>query len=86
MSVRVPKYRLHKATGQALVEIRGHRTYLGKYDSPSSHECSRQLIAEFMSEATRGRQRLSGQSATKSLRLRVRTCQRSSRTWFGCSG
>lgn len=49
MSVRVPKYRLHKATGQALVEIRGHRTYLGKYDSPSSHERYRQIIAEFMS-------------------------------------
>lgn len=49
MSVRVPKYRLHKATGQSLVEIRGRRTYLGKYDSPSSHERYRQLIAEFMS-------------------------------------
>src|SRR5688572_4897499 len=49
MSVRVPKYRLHKATGQALVEIRGRRTYLGKYDSPSSHERYRQIIAEFMS-------------------------------------
>jgi hypothetical protein len=46
MSVRVPKYRLHKATGQALVEIRGQRTYLGKY---SSHERYRQIIAEFMS-------------------------------------
>lgn len=51
MSVRVPKYRLHKATGQALVEIRGHRTYLGKYDSPSSHERYRQIIAEFLSAA-----------------------------------
>jgi integrase len=49
MSVRVPKYRLHKATGQALVEIRGRRTYLGKYDSPSSHERYRQIIAELMS-------------------------------------
>lgn len=49
MSVRVSKYRLHKATGQALVEIRGHRIYLGKYDSPSSHERYRQIIAEFMS-------------------------------------
>lgn len=49
MSIRVPKYRLHKATGQALVEIRGHRTYLGKYDSPSSHERYRQMIAELMS-------------------------------------
>ncbi len=49
MSVRAPKYRLHKATGQALVEIRGQRTYLGKYDSSSSHERYRQIIAELMS-------------------------------------
>ena len=49
MSVRDPKYRLHKATGTALVEIHGQRTYLGKYDSPSSHERYRQIIAEFMS-------------------------------------
>lgn len=34
MSVRVPKYRLHKATGQALVEIRGRRTYLASTTAP----------------------------------------------------
>ena len=30
MSVRIPKYRLHKASGQALVAINGRRIYLGK--------------------------------------------------------
>ena len=49
MSVRVPKYRLHKPTGQALVEIRGQRIYLGKHGSPASHEKYRRLIAELMS-------------------------------------
>ena len=33
-SVRVPKYRHHKPTGQALVEIKSRRIYLGPYDRP----------------------------------------------------
>ena len=48
-SLRVPKYRRHKASGQALVEIRGKRIYLGKFGSPQSKEKYRQIIAEFMS-------------------------------------
>lgn len=32
----VPKYCLHKATGQAYVKIKGRRIYLGKYASPES--------------------------------------------------
>ena len=49
MSVRIPKYRHHKPSGQALVQIRGHRTYLGKYGSEESKEKYRRLIAEFVS-------------------------------------
>jgi hypothetical protein len=48
MTVRVPKYRLHKPTGQALVEIRGRRVYLGRHNSPASQEKYRRLIAELM--------------------------------------
>jgi hypothetical protein len=49
MSIRVPKYRLHRASNQALVEIHGRRIYLGKYDSPESREKYRELIARLMS-------------------------------------
>ena len=49
MSVRVPKYRHHKGSGQALVQINRERTYLGVYDSPESHEKYRRLIAEWLS-------------------------------------
>jgi len=49
MNVRIPKYRHHKPTGQALVEIRGHRTYLGKHNSPESREKYRRLIAKYVS-------------------------------------
>ncbi|MGY8767183.1 MAG: hypothetical protein ACKVH8_01965 [Pirellulales bacterium] len=49
MSVRVPTYRLHKGSGQALVQINGRRIYLGVYDSPQSHEEYRRLIAEYLS-------------------------------------
>lgn len=46
MSVRAPKYRLHKASGQALVQINGERIYLGKFGSEQSHEKYRRLVAE----------------------------------------
>ena len=48
MSVRVPKYRLHRPSGQALVESHGRRTYLGKYNSDQSKEKYRQYIAQLM--------------------------------------
>jgi hypothetical protein len=33
---RVPKYRLHKTTGRAVVTIDGRDFYLGPYNSPES--------------------------------------------------
>ena len=54
MNVRVPRYRFHKASGQALVEIKGRHIYLGKFDSPDSREKYRRLIAEFMSNNKQG--------------------------------
>ena len=48
MSVRIPKYRHHKPSGQALVAIRGKRIYLGKFGTDESKEKYRRLIAEFV--------------------------------------
>ena len=49
MPQRIPKYRLHKGSGQALVQINGERIYLGVYDTPESHERYHRLIAEYLS-------------------------------------
>ena len=46
MSVRLPKYRLHKGSGQALIQIQGRRIYLGPHNSPESKEKYRQYIAQ----------------------------------------
>jgi hypothetical protein len=51
MSFRTPKYRLHKGSGQALVQIDGERTYLGKYDTEESKEEYRRLVAEFLASS-----------------------------------
>jgi integrase len=48
MSSRIPKYRLHKGTGQALVQINGERIYLGKHGTPESKEKYRRVIAEWL--------------------------------------
>ena len=48
MTFRTPKYRLHKGSGQALVQINGERVYLGKYGSAESKEKYRRRVAEFL--------------------------------------
>ena len=45
-SVRVPKYRHHKGSGQAFVQLKGERFYLGKYGTEDSQEHCRRFIAE----------------------------------------
>lgn len=45
-SGRVPKYRLHKATGQAVVTIAGRDCYLGRHGSAESRERYSRLVAE----------------------------------------
>jgi integrase len=50
MSFHVPKYRLHKGSGQALVQVGGHRIYLGKYGSTRSKEKYRRVIAEALAK------------------------------------
>ena len=48
MPLRTPKYRLHKGSGQALVQINGERVYLGKYGTEESKERYRKTIAEWL--------------------------------------
>ena len=44
----IPNYRLHKATGQAFVELGGRRFYLGVHGSKASKERYEQKIAEYL--------------------------------------
>jgi hypothetical protein len=49
MPTRIPKYRLHKGSGQALVQIDGRRVYLGKYGTEESRERYRRVVGEWLS-------------------------------------
>ena len=42
----IPKYRCHKGSGQAFVQIKGQRQYLGKYGTPQSKELYARAVAE----------------------------------------
>lgn len=46
---RTPKYRLHKPTGQAFIEIDERRIYLGKYDTPESRQKYARILGEWAS-------------------------------------
>ncbi len=45
-TVSVPKYRHHKGSGQAFVQVNGRRHYLGKWDSAKSKERYAAFVAE----------------------------------------
>jgi hypothetical protein len=45
-TVSVREYRHHKGSGQAFVQVNGHRHYLGKWDSPKSKERYAAFVAE----------------------------------------
>ena len=47
-SLKIPKYRLHKPSGLAAVRIQGRDFYLGKHDSPQSHEAYKRIVAEWL--------------------------------------
>jgi hypothetical protein len=46
MTLRQPKYRLHKARNCAIVTIAGRDHYLGAYDSTESREKYHRLVAK----------------------------------------
>lgn len=45
---RVPNYRLHKASGQAVVVHKGRSHYLGKYGSPGSRAAYDRVVADIL--------------------------------------
>lgn len=47
---RIPSYRLHKATGQAVVVLRGRSVYLGRFGSPESRAKYDRVIARFLAD------------------------------------
>ncbi len=47
LTTRVPKYSLHKASGQAVIRLKGHDIYLGRHGSPESKAKYRSLLAEW---------------------------------------
>jgi integrase len=46
--IRIPSYRLHKGSGQAVVVLRGQSVYLGKWDSPESHTNYERVVEEWL--------------------------------------
>lgn len=46
---RIPSYRLHKPSGQAVVRLDGHDYYLGRHGSSASQSAYDRLIAEWLS-------------------------------------
>ena len=46
---KIPSYRLHKASGQAVVTLAGKDHYLGVHGSPESHAEYDRVIAEWLS-------------------------------------
>jgi integrase len=50
---KIPSYRLHKPTGQAVVRLDGHDHYLGKHGTPASHEAYDRLIGEWLASGLR---------------------------------
>ncbi len=52
-TARTPSYRHHKPTNQGFVEVEGHRTYLGRYDSPETREKYHRLVAEWLANGRR---------------------------------
>jgi integrase len=45
---RIPSYRFHKASGQAVVVLGGRSVYLGKWDTPESHAEYERVIGEWL--------------------------------------
>jgi hypothetical protein len=45
---RIPTYRLHKPTGQAVVTLDGRDHYLGQHGAPASRAVHDRLVAEWL--------------------------------------
>ncbi len=51
MRKRVPGYRFHKSSGQAIVRLNGRMIYLGDWNSPKSHQAYDREISEWLSRS-----------------------------------
>jgi transposase len=73
MSRRLPKYRLHKPSGQAVVTLGGRDHYLGKWQTPASQAEYDRLITQWLAGGRRlraaPREFRSGTSVRKRTRL-----------------
>ncbi|MCH2118994.1 MAG: site-specific integrase, partial [Pirellulales bacterium] len=47
-----PKYQRHRPTGQAITRIDGRTIYLGKYDTPASHQKFAQVLSDWQLTGT----------------------------------
>ena len=54
MALRTPKYRLHRGSGQAVVQIDGRRLYLGKHGSEESKERYRRILGKHLTSGGGG--------------------------------
>lgn len=45
---KIPSYRLHRASGQAIVTLSGKDIYLGRHDTPASHRKYEQVVSEWL--------------------------------------
>lgn len=52
-TLRVPSYRLHRPSGQAVVTLSGRDHYLGQFDTPESREEYDRLVAEWIASGRR---------------------------------
>lgn len=53
LSSEVPRYRRHKASGQAVVRLQGRDFYLGKYGTAASREAYQRWLAEWSQNSCR---------------------------------
>ncbi|QDV36365.1 tyrosine-type recombinase/integrase [Tautonia plasticadhaerens] len=54
MPVRIPSYRLHRPSGQAVVTLAGKDHYLGKHGSTESRQEYRRLVSEWLARPAPG--------------------------------
>ncbi|TWU27391.1 hypothetical protein [Bythopirellula polymerisocia] len=53
LSFQTPKYRKHRASGQAIVELSGHRHYLGPHGTKASKLEYDRLVSEWLASGRR---------------------------------
>jgi hypothetical protein len=75
-TVSVPKYRHHKGSGQAFVQIKGRRHYLGVWDSPESKDRYSRFVAELAASPTAATLQLPLTTPALQINLCVRTRQK----------